>query len=387
MSEQLMETVTTQECERGALLIVDDEEDILRALYRQFRREYAVYTARSAKEAYAVLLRTPVQVVISDQRMPDMCGTEFLSRVKTEFPDVIRLLLTGYSDIQAVIEAINEGNIYRYVTKPWDPTELTTIVREAFERYRLQAENRQLLIELRESNARLEQRVAERTAELEDALQRLQALNAQLQAVNAQKDLFLGMAAHDLRTPITVIQGFTDLLLHPRTPPEEFPEIVRVIRETLQNMLTMLNDILDITAIESGQLKLKPRRVKVAQYLEDILHLNGMIAVRKHIQLKDEIAPNLGEGYFDPDRIEQVFNNLLSNAFKFSHEGTTVTLRARRVNGNFMFSIIDQGQGIPSDELATVFGAFQKTSTRPTAGERSTGLGLSICKRIVELHG
>ncbi|PJF23910.1 MAG: hypothetical protein CUN53_20505, partial [Phototrophicales bacterium] len=138
---------------------------------------------------------------------------------------------------------------------------------------------------------------------------------------------------------------FTDLLLHPRTPPEEFPEIVHVIRETLQNMLAMLNDILDITAIESGKLKLKPRRVKVAPYLEDILHLNGMIAVRKHIQLKDEIAPNLGEGYFDPDRIEQVFNNLLSNAFKFSHEGTTVTLRARRVNGNFMFSVVDQGQG------------------------------------------
>jgi signal transduction histidine kinase len=382
-----METVTAQQRELGSLLIVDDEEQILRSLYRQFRRDYAVYTARSADEAYRILLTTPVQVVISDQRMPDMCGTEFLAKVKTEFPDVIRLLLTGYSDIQAVIEAINEGSIYRYVTKPWDPTELSTIVREAFERYRLQAENQQLLTELRESNARLEQRVAERTAELEDALQRLQALNEQLQTVNAQKDLFLGMAAHDLRTPITVIQGFTDLLLHPRTPPEEFPEIVHVIRETLQNMLAMLNDILDITAIESGKLKLKPRRVKVAPYLEDILHLNGMIAVRKHIQLKDEIAPNLGEGYFDPDRIEQVFNNLLSNAFKFSHEGTTVTLRARRVNGNFMFSVVDQGQGIPADELSTVFGAFQKTSTRPTAGERSTGLGLSICKRIVELHG
>lgn len=380
MSEQIMENSSDRQREADTLLIVDDEEEILRSLYRQFRRDYDVVTARSADEGYKLLMTTPVKVIISDQRMPDTTGTEFLSRVQAECPDTIRLLLTGYSDIQAVIEAVNQGSIFRYVTKPWDPVELSTIVREAFNRYNLLVENRKLLADLQESNARLEQRVAERTAELEDALQRLQS-------VNAQKDLFLGMAAHDLRTPITVIQGFTDLLLHPRTPSEEFPEIVRVIRETLHNMLSLLNDILDITAIESGRLTLKPRRVRVAQYLEDILHLNGMIAVRKRIQLRDEIAPNLGDGYFDPDRIEQVFNNLLSNAFKFSHEGTTVTLRACRLDGNLVFSVIDEGQGIPGDELASVFGAFQKASTRPTAGEQSTGLGLSICKRIVELHG
>lgn len=380
MSEQVLEAKPLNRSQGGALLIVDDEDEILKSLYRQFRRDYQVYTARSAEEGFRLLMENPIQVIISDQRMPEITGSEFLGKVKTEYPDAIRLLLTGYADIQAVISAVNEGNIFRYVTKPWDPVELSTIVRQAFERYHLLVENRKLLVELQTGNARLEQRVAERTAELKDALDKLQT-------VNMQKDLYMGMAAHDLRSPITVIQGFTDLLLHPKTPPEDYPEIVRVIRETLHNMLKLLDDILDITAIESGKLALRSRRVRIRSYMEDILHLNGMLAERKHIRLIDDFPPSIGDGWFDPQRIEQVFNNLLSNAFKFSHEGTTVTVAGRRVDGGIEFSVSDQGQGIRPDELALVFGEFQKMSTRPTNGEHSTGLGLSICKRIVELHG
>jgi len=380
MSEQVLEAKSLARSQGGALLIVDDEDEILKALHRQFRRDYQVYTARSAEEGFRLLMENPIHVIISDQRMPKITGSEFLGKVKTEYPDAIRLLLTGYADIQAVISAVNEGNIFRYVTKPWDPVELSTIVRQAFERYHLLVENRKLLIELQAGNARLEQRVAERTTELKETLDKLQT-------VNMQKDLYMGMAAHDLRSPITVIQGFTDLLLHPKTPPEDYPEIVYVIRETLHNMLKLLDDILDITTIESGKLTLRPHRVRLRSYMEDILHLNGMLAERKHIRLISDFPPTIGDGWFDPQRIEQVFNNLLSNAFKFSHEGTTVTVAGRRVDGGIEFSVSDQGQGIRPDELVLVFGEFQKMSTRPTNGEHSTGLGLSICKRIVELHG
>jgi signal transduction histidine kinase len=363
------------------LLIIDDEEEILKALKRQFRRNYVVHTANSAEEGFKVMTENPIQVIISDQRMPGMQGAEFFGKIKTEFPDAVRLLLTGYADIQAVIAAINDGNIFRYVTKPWDPVELDTIVREAFERYDLIVQNRKLMIDLQAANALLEERVRERTTELE-------AMNSRLTKMIAQRDAFMGMAAHDLRTPITIVQGFTDLLLDPRTPPEDYKEFVTVIRTTMQDMLSLLNNILDITAIESGRLTLKPSKVPVYDFVERVCRLNRRIAEQKDIQLITDLRPGVPPFTFDPQRIEQVLNNLLSNAFKFSNGGTVVTMRIeQKVSGFVEFSVIDQGQGIKADEVDKIFGAFQKGSSKPTGDETSTGLGLSICKRIVELHG
>ena len=365
--------------ERGQLLIIDDEEEILKALYRQFRREYDVYTAPSAEQGYRLMTENPIQVIISDQRMPGMNGAEFFGKIKNEYPDAIRLLLTGYADIQAVISAINDGNIFRYIAKPWDPVELDTIVREAFERYHLIVQNRKLLEELQESNTRLEQRVAERTAELEE-------MNGRLLTLNQQKDSFLGMAAHDLRTPLTVLQGFTDLLTHPSARPEDFKEFIVIIRETIQQMLVLLDDLLDITAIEAGKLTLRPETVAIAPFIERICKLSYRIGEQKGIQLVTDVAPDLPPITFDPRRIEQVLNNLLSNAFKFSHGGTTVTVQVRTRPDAVEFAVIDQGQGIRANEIDMVFGEFQRVSTKPTGDEGSPGLGLSICRRIVDLH-
>jgi signal transduction histidine kinase len=369
----------TETTKRGHLLIIDDEEEILKALNRQFRRDYEVYLARSAEAGLSIMTEHPIQVIISDQRMPGMKGAEFFGKVKNTYPDAIRLLLTGFADIQAVIAAINDGNIFRYITKPWDPVELDTIVREAFDRYDLIVQNRQLLLDLQEANTLLERRVEERTAELAD-------MNMRLVALNMQKDTFLGMAAHDLRTPLTVMQGFTDLLMHPSARPEDTREFVGIIRETIQQMLTLLDDLLDITAIESGKLTLRPVATDVAAFVERVCRLNRRIGEQKGITLVTEIEAGLPPVVFDPQRIEQVLNNLLSNAFKFSHSGTSVIVRICRSNGAIEFSVIDQGQGIPADELEKVFGEFQRVSTKPTADEHSTGLGLSIARRIVALH-
>ncbi|MCP5498155.1 MAG: response regulator, partial [Leptospiraceae bacterium] len=154
------------ELENRNLLVLDDEEEILKALRRQFRKSYQIFDASTPKDAYIIMRENPIQVIISDQRMPEMNGTEFLSSVKSEFPDAIRLILTGYADIKAVIDAINAGNVFRYVTKPWDPVELDTIVNEAFEKYELTIRNRKLVEDLKTANELLEQRVKERTEEL-----------------------------------------------------------------------------------------------------------------------------------------------------------------------------------------------------------------------------
>jgi signal transduction histidine kinase len=365
----------------GNLLVIDDEEEILKALTRQFRRRYTVHTAMSAADGYRIMTETPIQVIISDQRMPGMNGAEFFGRVKAEYPDAMRLLLTGYADIQAVIAAINDGNIYRYVVKPWDPVELDTVVREAFERYNLIVENRNLMTGLREANALLEQRVQERTLQYEQA-------NEMLKTMIAQRDSLLGMAAHDLRTPITVVQGFTDLLLDPRTPPSDYAEFVTVIRDTMRDMLTLLNNILDIAAIEAGKLTLNAARTDVYALMDKICKLNRRVGEQKGIHLVTSLPPHLPAWVLDPQRVEQVLNNLISNAFKFSESGTTVTVGAGMGDdGALWIDVRDEGQGIPADELENIFAPFQKGSSRPTRDEPSTGLGLSICKRIVELHG
>lgn len=364
---------------RGQLLIVDDEREILKSLRRQFRRDYDVYTAENADEAYRIMMQTPIQVIISDQRMPGMSGSEFFTRVKGDFPDAMRLLLTGYADIQAVISAINDGNIFRYILKPWDPAELASTVRDAFSRFMLTAQNRLLLTELQEANALLEARVRERTSLLEQANERLHQLVE-------QRDVFIGMAAHDLRTPIQVVQGFTDLLLHTRTRPEEFREFVLVIQETLRDMLTLLNNLLDITAIESGKIVLHKADVNVYEFVERVVKLNRLIGEKKGIELQTELDPDLPCFAFDRQRIEQILNNLLSNAFKFSHSGTAVTLRVQRLDGEVLFMVIDQGIGIRADETSRLFNEFQRTSSKPTGSESSTGLGLSICRRLVDLH-
>jgi len=227
--------------------------------------------------------------------------------------------------------------------------------------------------------------------EAEENLQRqreaLEEANQHLQTLIAQKNAFMGMAAHDLRTPITVVQGFADLLVHTRANPEDTKEFVGIIRDTLNQMLSLLDDILDITAIESGKLTLRPDVVDVKKFVERILKLNRYIGAQKQIALVADLEPNLPTMAFDPQRIEQVLNNLIGNAFKFSHPDKTVTVRVRKLDKAVEFSVIDQGQGIPADEIDKVFGEFQRVSTKPTADEHSTGLGLSIVKRIVNLHG
>lgn len=136
------------------LLIVDDEENILRALGRLLRRDgYALLTAGSGPEALELLAKNPVGVIVSDQRMPGMTGSEFLERAKDIRPDSVRIMLSGYTDLQSVTDAINRGAIYRFLTKPWDDELLRDNIRQAFEQYELRAERDRLANELQAMNA------------------------------------------------------------------------------------------------------------------------------------------------------------------------------------------------------------------------------------------
>jgi signal transduction histidine kinase len=207
--------------------------------------------------------------------------------------------------------------------------------------------------------------------------------------LNSQKNTLLGIAAHDLRGPIAVIQGFVELVQEgvagPITPKQE--EVMALIRRACNTMLGLINNFLDISAIEAGKLQLEPREVDLRRFLEESVSQNGMLASAKAIRIELELPSELPRAHFDPERINQVLNNLIGNAIKFSHRGTAITVGGRKVDAELEIFVQDRGQGIPAGEVPELFRSFGRGSVRPTAGERSTGLGLAIVRRMVEAHG
>ena len=141
----------TVQHDKRPVLIVDDEPDMLDSLRSLLRYDFAVYTAGSGAEGIALLQKREIHVVMTDQRMPEMTGVDFLKKAHTEHPEAVRVIFTGYADIDAVVDAINQGNVFRYVTKPWDPEQLIATLQEAGEQYDLILERRRLLEDLKKN--------------------------------------------------------------------------------------------------------------------------------------------------------------------------------------------------------------------------------------------
>jgi len=149
------------------ILYIDDEEDNLTVFYSAFRRNYTIHLASSGPEGLELMKKNEVQLVVADQRMPEMTGIEFLERIKHLYPDCIRMVLTGYTDVEAIIQAINKGRVYRYITKPWNKDELKITIDRALETFNLKQQNRKLFTDLEEANITLEKKVIERTEKIE----------------------------------------------------------------------------------------------------------------------------------------------------------------------------------------------------------------------------
>ncbi len=213
--------------------------------------------------------------------------------------------------------------------------------------------------------------------------------NVELEALNEQKNRFLGMAAHDLRNPLGVILAYSEFLEAEAGGGlnDAQREFVSTIKRTSEFMLRLVNDLLDVATIEAGQLKLDRHSADLLQIVRQNVTLNRVLAARKQITVDLDLPATLPRIPFDAGKIEQVLNNLLSNAVKFSHPGTAVRVRVACADGFATIAVQDHGQGIPEDDLPKLFKPFSNTSVRGTAGEQTTGLGLAIVRRIVEGHG
>lgn len=213
--------------------------------------------------------------------------------------------------------------------------------------------------------------------------------NIELERLNEVKNQFIGVAAHDLRNPLHVIEGYSKMLLDNffgELSPEQH-KFISVIRKNSDFMLKLITDLLYISKIEAGKLQLELKDTDLIALLKRNVELNSLLAEQKQINLLFTHEEGFPPAVVDEDKIEQVLNNLISNAVKFSHPGTTVEVHASRKEKEALISVKDEGQGIPADEIDRLFIPFENLSVKSTRGEQSTGLGLAIVKRIVEGHG
>lgn len=211
----------------------------------------------------------------------------------------------------------------------------------------------------------------------------------ELEDLNRQKNEFVGVAAHDLRSPLAVIEMYSAFLLDEPAQrlTEREREFLRVIALQSRFMLNLINDLLDVTRIESGNLDLRPESGDFRAFACRVAALQAVLAERRGIEVAVEGDDAPCVAVFDPPRMEQVLNNLIGNAIKFSQGGTRVTVRVACTPEGVRTSVADQGPGIPAGEREAIFREFHRGTVRPAAGERSTGLGLAIARRIVEAHG
>ena len=360
---------------RHTILVVDDEADVVKSVQDLLRREYRVLGATSAKEGVEIMRREEVHVVMTDQRMPLMTGVEFLRQVRGEHPDAVRLLFTGYADMRAVIDAINKGNVYRYVTKPWDPDELTAIIREACERYDLIVARQELTAELQRKNAELAQS------------------NAILVEANALKQAFIQVASHELRTPLAILLGLVSLAEDPLQK-MQMPETLRRIRlagERLNHLVEQLVVMLQTQRFDQVTIRSSTNMPSLLRQAADDVRL---FALRRGQVLSVDIDGAVTWLNVDAAKIRDAVNHLLLNAIKFTPDGGTVQLNAKPQGSGLRIEVADSGIGMQTEMLSRLFQPFftGHDVRLHSSGEfefkrQGLGLGLSIARAFVEMHG
>ncbi len=342
------------------VLVVDDEPDVLEITsHFLFSKGFAVARATNGAEALQRAAESAPEVVLLDISMPVMDGVTVLGDLKRNYPATEVIMITAHAEVETAITCMKKG-AYGYLMKPLDFNHLYLDVTRALER-------RRMALALDEFHKDLELKVEE------------------LRNLNEQKNRFLGMAAHDLRNPLGSIRGFSDFLLMGGLDAETSKEFLQIISNASDEMLILLDDLLDISQIESGKLNLHFVNADISELVEKRAALQRITAIKKNIVIDIHAEHGL-VCLMDKDRIAQVADNLISNAIKYSPEKTTVSVETAKEGGMARVTVRDEGPGIKENERHKLFAEFEKLSARPTGGEKSSGLGLAIAKKIVEAH-
>lgn len=364
---------------KQAIICVDDEDIILEALKDQlgpfFENQYLIETATTAEdglEIYDELIEGnyEIPVVISDYLMPGMRGDEFLIKIHEKNPNTLKILLTGHANIEGITNAINKANLYRYIPKPWDRDDLILTVREAVRSFLQELEIKKKNLELQAINDNLEKLVDLRTAELEKA--------------NATKDKFFSIIAHDLKNSFNSLLGYSDILLSDfdRFPDEEKKAIVSAIREVSKGTYKFLQNLLDWSRVQTGNIQFIPESIDLKAFVSDEMSMQTELASAKGITV-EFIATKDVTVQADKNMLMTILRNLFSNAIKFSEKGGKITVKLDSDKEKGIVSVTDTGVGIRAENMDKLFRVNGNYKTHGTNNEEGTGLGLILCKEFI----
>lgn len=347
---------------KGSLILVVDDSRTIRQKISAILRsnEAKVIEAEDGTQAYSILMNTQqvkIDAVITDQEMPEMNGDKLchLIRVKLGMKDLPVIFLTSVTDKDS-IKLIFQAGASDYLTKPCVPDELL---------------------------ARLSLHIRERQFKEE-----LSTKIEELKKMNKMKDEFLAIASHDLRSPLTCMLGYAELLQITDYIQETEQEYIGSIISSGNFLLSLINDILDLSRLQMEESNLELEELELLEVIDPCLktaqHLSDTKGIELRFNNRLDFSPEING---NRNGIIRILNNLLSNAIKFTQQGGAIELILEQNETNTIaISVKDNGIGIDDDKIPHLFERFSKASRQGTAGENSTGLGLAITKQLVEQH-
>ena len=364
-----------------SILVVDDEKDIVDSLYDTFVDRFEVHKANSAKEAMAILKDNDIDLIISDQRMPEMTGTELFAEIEKECPNMGKILLTGFSDLSAVVNAINQGAVDKYISKPWGEDQIISIVLEV-----LNARFKQVIAQKKEIESQLVQTA--KMASLGEMVAGIaHEINNPLSFIHAN----LGNLSKFSKKVIGLIERYDQVNM----PPEARSEMEKSKEEIKFDYLkSRMTEMIERSMAGSDRMKkiiedLKTfSRLDATEFAE--ADINEAIETTLNIifhEYKNRITVKKEFGALPPvecfiAKLNQVFMNLLVNACHSIEDKGEIGIKTSTQNGTVKIEISDSGSGIPDDVKDKIFETF--FTTKPVG--KGTGLGLSISQGIVKQH-
>ncbi|MGR3294560.1 MAG: hybrid sensor histidine kinase/response regulator [Candidatus Scalindua sp.] len=352
-----MNNSISPQTDKKRILVVDDVPSNIWLLSEGLKGEYTIIAAKNGQMALErAFSENQPDLILLDINMPEMDGYQVCRSLKDDpnTRDIPVLFLSAMEEVQDKTKGFKLGAV-DYITKPFD---------------------------IMEVKARVETHLA-----LVSAQKQLKIQNQHLTELNKLKNDFVGMAAHDLRQPLVIIGLVTQSIIKKikDLSLKEVDEKLIRIRDSSKRMLALINNLLNVAVIESGNLELNMKPGSLKGLIRERLEMYEINARRKNIQIHTTLN-EIENILFDHDYIAQVIDNLIANALKFSESNKNVYVSLVKDTSGAKVDVRDEGPGISEEDQAKLYGTFQKLSARPTGDERSTGLGLSIVKKVIEAH-
>ena len=308
--------------EKPKILIVDDTPTNLSILEEILNEDYLISIAQSGVQALGIIEKYMPDLILLDVNMPGLDGFETCRKLKTkeDTHNIPVIFITARAEPEDVIQGFKEGGV-DYITKPFNHSEVLARVKTHLK--------------------------------VQQLIRQLGLKNVELRKLNELKNKFLGMASHDMRNCLGAIKGYSQILKEDKKelPEETKDQFLNFIFKSSETMLKMVNDLLDVSVIESGKLQLDLQPESLKSLINHHIMINQFFADKKNIHLQPEL-PDVPNCLIDANKIGQVIDNLISNAIKFSESGTTIYISLKEQAGKLIFSVKDEGPGI-SDEDQT----------------------------------